>query len=157
VSFSVLSVCICVLYYCHLVATQLQLHISYHISNLGISTSWNPQGLSRLALHLPLPLHISSVVRQMPGKKPQRRGKARTLSKSCVGIFCVVLCIVCFVSFSVLFLCVCVLYYCHRVATQLQLNISYRITYHIWDSQPLGTLWASRGLLYLYLYTFSQL
>jgi hypothetical protein len=39
--------------------------------------------------------------------------------------FCVVLCIVCFVSFSVLFVCICVLYYCHRVATQLQLNISY--------------------------------
>jgi hypothetical protein len=40
--------------------------------------------------------------------------------------FCVVLCIVCFVSFCVLFVCKCVLYYCHRVATQLQLtNISY--------------------------------
>jgi len=39
--------------------------------------------------------------------------------------FCVVLCIVCFVSFSVFFVCKCVLYYCHRVATQLQLNISY--------------------------------
>jgi hypothetical protein len=37
--------------------------------------------------------------------------------------FCVVLCIVCFVSFSVLFVCMCVLYCCHRVATQLQLNI----------------------------------
>jgi hypothetical protein len=44
--------------------------------------------------------------------------------------FCVVLCIVSFVSFSVLFLCICVLYYCHRVATQLQLNISYHISYH---------------------------
>jgi hypothetical protein len=30
------------------------------------------------------------------------------------------------VLFSVLFVCKCVLYYCHRVATQLQLNI-----YHI--------------------------
>ena len=39
---------------------------------------------------------------------------------------CVVLCIVCFVSFYVLFVCKCVLYYCHRVKTQLQLtNISY--------------------------------
>jgi len=46
-------------------------------------------------------------------------------------IFCVVLCIVCFVSFSVLFVCVCVLYYCHRVATQFQLNISYHISYII--------------------------
>ena len=41
-----------------------------------------------------------------------------------------VLCIVCFVSYCVLFVCKCVLYvlyYCHRVATQLQLtNISYQ-------------------------------
>jgi len=41
--------------------------------------------------------------------------------------FCVVLCIVCSVTFSVLFVCVCVLYYCHPVATQLQLNISYQL------------------------------
>jgi hypothetical protein len=42
--------------------------------------------------------------------------------------FCVVLCIVCFVSFCVLFVCKCVLYYCHRVVTQLQLtNISCHI------------------------------
>jgi hypothetical protein len=40
---------------------------------------------------------------------------------------CVVLCVVCFVSFSVLFVCKCVLSYCHRVATQLQsTNISYQ-------------------------------
>ena len=44
--------------------------------------------------------------------------------------FCVVLCIVCFVSFPVLFLCIRELTYCHWVATQLQLNISYHI-YHI--------------------------
>ena len=48
----------------------------------------------------------------------------------CSLYFCVVLCIVCFVS-SVLFVCICVLNYCQRVATQLQLNISYRIiSYH---------------------------
>jgi hypothetical protein len=41
--------------------------------------------------------------------------------------FCV-LCIVCFVAFPVLFVCICVLYYCHRLATQLQLNI-YNIIY----------------------------
>jgi hypothetical protein len=39
-------------------------------------------------------------------------------------------CVFCFtVSFCVLFVCKCVLYYCHRVATQLQLtNISYHYT-----------------------------
>jgi hypothetical protein len=35
------------------------------------------------------------------------------------------------VLFYVLFVCKCVLYYCHRVATQLQLNISYIISYCI--------------------------
>ena len=40
--------------------------------------------------------------------------------------FVLLLCIDSFVTFSVLFVCICVLNYCHRVATQLQLNI-----YHI--------------------------
>jgi hypothetical protein len=66
---------------------------------------------------------FSSVVSQMPGQNPQRRGTARTLPN-----FCVVRCTVCFVTYSVLFVCICVLYYCHRVATQLQLNI---YIYHI--------------------------
>ena len=45
---------------------------------------------------------------------------------------CVVLWIVCvFVLFYVFFVCKCVLYYCHRVLTQLQLtNISYLIISH---------------------------
>jgi len=33
------------------------------------------------------------------------------------------------VFFYVLFVCKCVLYYCHRVVTQLQLNISHHIIY----------------------------
>jgi len=48
--------------------------------------------------------------------------------------FFVILCIVCFVSFSVLFVCICVLYYCHRLATQLQLNISYHIVYYYFSN-----------------------
>ena len=59
----------------------------------------------------------------MPRYNSPRRGTVSTLQN-----FCVVLCIVCFVSFCVLFVCKCVLYYCHRVTTQLQLtNISYHI------------------------------
>jgi len=45
--------------------------------------------------------------------------------------FCVVLYFVCFLSFSVLFVCICVLNYCHQVATQLQLKISYHIIVQI--------------------------
>jgi len=62
---------------------------------------------------------FSSVVRQMPGYNPQRRGTARTLPKFlCCSIYCL---------FSVVLyiLCKCVLYYCHRVSIELQLtNIS---------------------------------
>jgi hypothetical protein len=52
--------------------------------------------------------------------------------------FCVVLCIVCFVSFCVLFVCKFVLNYCHRVATQLQLtNIAYHIQQQAYIKQIL--------------------
>jgi hypothetical protein len=46
----------------------------------------------------------------------------------CTMYFCVVLCIVCFVSFSVLFVCICILNYCHRLTTHLRLIISYHIS-----------------------------
>jgi hypothetical protein len=60
--------------------------------------------------------------------KPAKTGHGPYSSSflCCSTCFCAVLCIVYFLSFSVLFVCICVLYYCHRVATQLQLNI-----YHI--------------------------
>jgi hypothetical protein len=72
---------------------------------------------------------FSSAVRQMPVYTSQRRGTVRSLPNQWIVLFYVL-----FVStvFSVLFVCICVLYYCHRVATQLQLtNISYIISYHI--------------------------
>jgi hypothetical protein len=39
------------------------------------------------------------------------------------------------VLFYVLFVCKCVLYYCHRLATLLQLNISYISGHHIYVSK----------------------
>jgi hypothetical protein len=68
---------------------------------------------------------FSSVVRQMPGHTSQTWDTVRTLPKQWTVLFYVL-----FVSiglFYILFVCKCVLYYCHRVSTQLQLNISYII------------------------------
>jgi len=56
--------------------------------------------------------------------------------------FCVGPCIVCFVSFCVLCVCKCALYYRHRVATQLQLtNISYHVSGPVtWEAKLQGRL-----------------
>jgi len=43
--------------------------------------------------------------------------------------FCVDLYIYCFMTFSVLSVYICVLNYCHRVATHLQLNIYHIVSY----------------------------
>jgi hypothetical protein len=60
--------------------------------------------------------------------KPAKTGHGPHFSEFlCCSIYFCVFCIVCFVTYSVLLVCVCVLNYCHRVATQLQLNISYHI------------------------------
>jgi hypothetical protein len=65
---------------------------------------------------------FSSVVK--PGYMSQRRGTVRTLPNQLT------------VLFFVLFVCKCVLYYCYRVSSKLQLTntsyiISYQIIYHI--------------------------
>jgi len=72
---------------------------------------------------------FSSVLRQMPGYNSQRRGTARTLPSKLT------------VLFYVLFVCKCVLYYCHRMSTQLQFK-KYIISYHI----------MSCHIIYIYMY-----
>ena len=67
-----------------------------------------------------------------PRVKPSKTGHGPHSSN-----FCVVLCILCFVSFCVLFVCKCVLYYCHRVSTQLQLT---NVTYHIPFNGPVSSV-----------------
>jgi hypothetical protein len=76
----------------------------------------------------------------MPGYNSPRRGTARTVSILflCCSMYCLFFCsmyflllfyvLFVFLSFCVLFVCKCVLYCCHRVATQLHLtNISHHI------------------------------
>jgi hypothetical protein len=72
---------------------------------------------------------FSSVVRQI------RKYEARPATFLIFVLFYV------FFAFSVSFVIVCVLNYCHRVATQLQLNISYHISYHIPYHQYGAPVW----------------
>jgi hypothetical protein len=74
--------------------------------------------------------------------KANARVKPTKMGQGPHSSYCVVLCIVCFVSFCVLFVCKCVLNYCHQVATQLQLiNISYHniIWVRIWTRDQAST------------------
>ena len=68
----------------------------------------------------------------MTGYNSQRRGTARTLPNYVVNSVVLLLVVLfCFiVLFYVLFVCKCVLYFCHRVATQLQItNTQYQYQY----------------------------
>ena len=73
---------------------------------------------------------FSSVVRQMPGYNSQRPCTARTLPNQLIVMFYVLF--VSIVLFQVLFVCKCVLYYCHRVSIQLQLQNISNIEYEKW-------------------------
>jgi hypothetical protein len=53
-----------------------------------------------------------------------------------------------YVLFRVLFVCKCVLYDCHRVSTQLQLNISYTM-YRKWESEGGGGITHIHKLFWL--------
>jgi hypothetical protein len=95
--------------------TYLQTEYARHTSCIAFWTSHIPVYFTEQKYRM---LFCSSHIHIAKG------GTARTLH-SC----CVVLCIVCFVTFPVLFVCICVLNNYHRMATQLQLNISYHIIF----------------------------
>jgi len=61
-------------------------------------------------------------------------GKVFLISELC----CFMCCFVSIVLFYVLFVCQCVLYCCHRLSTQLQLNISYHIISAVVPCSKLG-------------------
>jgi len=93
VRYVVLSLSICILIFTYVLFCTFRLH----------RANWH----SSATLTEVFPC-FSSVVRQMPGHNSQRLVTARTLPKLIV--------------FCVLFVCKCVLYYCHRLSIQLQLT-----------------------------------
>ena len=87
-----------------------------------------------------LSVPFSSVVRQMPGYNSQRQGTVPNLPNQWTVLFYVLF--VSIVFFYVLFVCKCVLYYCHWVVTQIQLNMSYRtisLPVFFWNSKATTT------------------
>jgi hypothetical protein len=122
--FCVLFVCRskCVLYYCHRVATRLQLINTYHTISYVLF-------VCKCVLY-----YCHRVATQL-----QLTNTCHTISYvlfvcKCVVCYChrvatqLQLTNTCHTISYVLFVCKCVLYYCHRVATQLQLtNKSYHI------------------------------
>jgi hypothetical protein len=141
--------CICVNVYCHRVTTQLQLiNISYHISYILYHIIYNIVSYHtylivpyRIIYHIIYHIyhitsyhisyhHINYTIIKISIFFNDTPWSSMTLQLHVFFMlfyvfFCVVLCDVCFVKFPVLFVCICVLNNCHRVATQLQLNISY--------------------------------
>jgi hypothetical protein len=84
-----------------------------------------------------------SVVRQMPGYTSQRWDTVHTLPNEWLVLFYVLFMSI--VLLYVLSVCQCVLYYCHWVATQLQLNISYQNKCNWkYSTQQLETFWQDR-------------
>jgi len=85
--------CILVLY-CNLCIFIVMSTYSYRMFMYLHHASWHSSTTPTEVFHA-----FSSVVRQMPGYNPQRRGKARTrqnfLCCSIYCLFCVALCIVC--------------------------------------------------------------
>jgi hypothetical protein len=102
-------VCLCIFIFMYLYCMFMYLH----------RTNWH----SSATLTEVFPCFFL-ICKQMPGYNSQRRGTANTLAN-----------LLLFVSFCVLSVCKCVLYYCYRVATQLQFNkciISYHIIFTIY-------------------------
>jgi hypothetical protein len=114
VLFCVLFVCKCVLYCCHRVSNKnaVDKYITYRIISYIHTHTYTHR-------HITKPTH------------PHIHTHTHTHTEKTHTCYCVVLLL--FVLFSVLFVCKCILYYCHRVSNKNAVDkyIIYHITYHI--------------------------